>query len=63
MTAPSTHTAPSSFEKARPQRRSTAQRTFANYREILTNPVWYSGYINSIIYVTINTVIEPSVVR
>ena len=26
--------------------------TLANYREILTNPVWYNGYINSIIYVT-----------
>jgi glycerol transport system permease protein len=32
--------------------------TLASYREILTNPVWYSGYINSIIYVTINTVIS-----
>jgi glycerol transport system permease protein len=32
--------------------------TFANYREVLTNPVWYSGYINSIIYVSINTVIS-----
>ena len=32
--------------------------TLENYREILTNPVWYSGYINSIIYVTINTVIS-----
>ena len=30
----------------------------ANYHEILTNPVWYNGYINSIIYVTINTVIS-----
>jgi glycerol transport system permease protein len=35
--------------------------TLANYREILTNPVWYSGYINSIIYVTINTVLSVSV--
>jgi glycerol transport system permease protein len=35
--------------------------TLANYEEILTNPVWYSGYINSIIYVTINTVISVSV--
>src|SRR5690606_7473339 len=25
--------------------------TLANYREILTNPVWYTGYINSILYV------------
>jgi len=32
--------------------------TFENYREILTNPVWYTGYINSITYVTINTVIS-----
>ena len=32
--------------------------TLANYREILTNPVWYSGYINSIIYVSLNTVIS-----
>ena len=35
--------------------------TLANYHEILTNPVWYSGYINSIIYVTINTIISVSV--
>jgi glycerol transport system permease protein len=32
--------------------------TLENYHEILTNPVWYSGYINSIIYVTINTLIS-----
>jgi len=32
--------------------------TLANYKEILTNPVWYNGYINSIIYVTMNTVIS-----
>ena len=32
--------------------------TLANYKEILTNPVWYNGYINSIIYVTINTLIS-----
>ena len=32
--------------------------TLANYHEILTNPVWYNGYINSIIYVTINTLIS-----
>ena len=35
--------------------------TLANYDEILTNPVWYNGYINSIIYVTINTVISVTV--
>ncbi len=34
--------------------------TLDNYREILTNPVWYSGYVNSIIYVTINTLISVS---
>jgi glycerol transport system permease protein len=32
--------------------------TLDNYRKILTDPTWYSGYINSIIYVTINTVIS-----
>ena len=32
--------------------------TLASYREILTNPVWYNGYINSIIYVTVNTLIS-----
>jgi glycerol transport system permease protein len=35
--------------------------TLANYREILTNPVWYNGYINSILYVTMNTVISVTV--
>ena len=35
--------------------------TLDSYREILTNPVWYSGYINSITYVTINTVISVTV--
>ena len=32
--------------------------TFANYATILTDPSWYNGYINSIIYVVINTVIS-----
>lgn len=32
--------------------------TFANYMVIFTDPSWYMGYINSIIYVTINTVIS-----
>ncbi|MGY3438035.1 MULTISPECIES: carbohydrate ABC transporter permease [unclassified Marinovum] len=32
--------------------------TLANYETILTDPAWYMGYINSIIYVTINTVIS-----
>ena len=29
-----------------------------NYRTIFTDPSWYSGYINSLIYVLINTVIS-----
>jgi glycerol transport system permease protein len=32
--------------------------TFANYITILTDPSWYNGYINSIIYVVMNTVIS-----
>src|SRR5262249_42404746 len=32
--------------------------TLDNYAKILTEPVWYSGYINSISYVLINTVIS-----
>jgi glycerol transport system permease protein len=32
--------------------------TLANYRKIFTDPTWYWGYINSILYVTINTVIS-----
>jgi glycerol transport system permease protein len=32
--------------------------TTASYVEILTNPVWYNGYISSITYVLINTVIS-----
>jgi ABC-type spermidine/putrescine transport system permease subunit II len=35
--------------------------TWANYKTILTDPAWYSGYINSLIYVTINTVISLAV--
>jgi glycerol transport system permease protein len=31
--------------------------TFDNYRRILTDPVWYKSYINSLIYVSINTVL------
>jgi glycerol transport system permease protein len=34
--------------------------TLANYRTILTDASWYSGYINSIIYVGLNTVISVS---
>ncbi len=35
--------------------------TFANYAKILTDPSWYMGYVNSIIYVTMNTVISIAV--
>jgi len=35
--------------------------TWANYQTILTDSSWYSGYINSLIYVTINTVISVTV--
>jgi glycerol transport system permease protein len=35
--------------------------TLANYRTIFTDPTWYNGYINSIIYVVINTMISVSV--
>ncbi|MCY4032136.1 MAG: carbohydrate ABC transporter permease [Hyphomicrobiales bacterium] len=32
--------------------------TLDNYRTIFTDPTWYWGYINSILYVSINTVIS-----
>ena len=32
--------------------------TLRNYRVIFTDPSWYSGYINSMIYVVMNTVIS-----
>jgi len=35
--------------------------TLANYRVIFTDVSWYSGYINSLIYVAINTVISIAV--
>ena len=35
--------------------------TFANYATILTDPAWYMGYVNSIIYVTVNTVMSLAV--
>jgi len=35
--------------------------TLANYAVIFTDPSWYNGYINSIIYVALNTVISISV--
>ncbi len=35
--------------------------TFANYTKILTDPAWYMGYVNSMIYVVMNTVISITV--
>jgi glycerol transport system permease protein len=35
--------------------------TLDSYRTIFTDPTWYWGYINSILYVTINTVISVAV--
>ncbi|MGH6945524.1 MAG: carbohydrate ABC transporter permease, partial [Geminicoccaceae bacterium] len=35
--------------------------TLANYIKIFTDPAWYSGYINSMIYVSMNTVISLAV--
>src|SRR5256885_1776705 len=35
--------------------------TWANYQAIFTDASWYSGYINSLIYVAINTVISLTV--
>jgi len=35
--------------------------TFANYLTILTDPAWYMGYVNSITYVAMNTVLSISV--
>ena len=35
--------------------------TLANYREIFTNPVWYEGFLNSLTYVVLNTLISISV--
>ena len=32
--------------------------TFANYMTIFTDASWYSGYINSLVYVAINTVVS-----
>ncbi|MBV7378952.1 carbohydrate ABC transporter permease [Maritimibacter dapengensis] len=37
------------------------QLTFANYATILTDPAWYMGYVNSLIYVVMNTVISLTV--
>ncbi|MBX5010375.1 carbohydrate ABC transporter permease [Rhizobium lentis] len=38
-----------------------AAPTLHNYRVIFTDPSWYNGYINSIIYVVMNTVISVAV--
>ena len=35
--------------------------TLDNYRTILTDPSWYMGYVNSLIYVVMNTVISLTV--
>jgi glycerol transport system permease protein len=35
--------------------------TFKNYLTILTDPSWYMGYVNSLIYVVMNTVISITV--
>ena len=38
-----------------------ADLTFRNYVVILTDPSWYMGYVNSMIYVTMNVVITITV--
>lgn len=38
-----------------------AHFTLEHYRTIFTDPSWYSGYINSLIYVLMNTVISVTV--
>jgi glycerol transport system permease protein len=35
--------------------------TLANYKVIFTDPTWYNGYLNSITYVVMNTIISVSV--
>ncbi len=35
--------------------------TFANYQTIFTDPSWYSGYVNSMIYVALNMVMSVTV--
>ena len=35
--------------------------TVANYREIFTNPVWYEGFLNSLTYVLLNTIMSIAV--
>ena len=38
-----------------------ANLTFANYVTILPDPSWYMGYVNSLIYVVLNTLISITV--
>ncbi|WP_245306307.1 carbohydrate ABC transporter permease [Roseovarius aestuariivivens] len=38
-----------------------SEPTLANYATILTDPAWYMGYVNSLIYVVMNTVISVAV--
>ncbi|GAA3967745.1 carbohydrate ABC transporter permease [Allohahella marinimesophila] len=38
-----------------------AEPTLANYKHILTDPSWYMGYVNSIIYVVLNTILAVAV--
>lgn len=38
-----------------------ANPTLANYRTIFTDPSWYNGYVDSLIYVVLNTVISIAV--
>ena len=35
--------------------------TLDNYKAIFTDPVWYNGYLNSLIYVCVNTLISVTV--
>jgi glycerol transport system permease protein len=35
-----------------------ANLTFANYLKVFTDPTWYSGYINAMIYVSLNTLMS-----
>lgn len=35
--------------------------TLANYKVIFTDPSWYTGYLNSLYYVSLNTVISLTV--
>ncbi|MDX1342882.1 carbohydrate ABC transporter permease [Reinekea sp. G2M2-21] len=37
------------------------QFTFENYVKIFTDPTWYMGYVNSIIYVSLNMVLSVSI--